>query len=148
MPLKKKKRLKTKKTLRKPSSKKPLSRRKKIKPAKGPLRRSSSEASKVHQRRPAKVKKKIVKIKKPAKEIPVGKVTHYFPKVQAAVIKITKDKIILGDNLRIKGSSTDFTQVADSIQIDRVPVPGAKKGQEIGLRVNSRAREGDLVYKA
>lgn len=92
-------------------------------------------------------KKKILKVKKASNEILVGKVTHYFPHVEAAVIKITKDKISSGDKLHIKGHSTDFTQVAESIQIDRVAVQSAKKGQEIGLKVTSRVRENDLVYK-
>ncbi len=103
--------------------------------------------------KPAAKKKKITKIAKIAKkkistnEVLIGKVTHYFPHVEAAVIKITKDKISPGDNLHVKGHSTDFTQVVDSIQIDRVPVTSAKKGQEIGLKVISRVREHDLVYR-
>lgn len=97
------------------------------------------------------LKKKILpklKAKKPSLETLVGKVTHYFPHVEAAVIKITKDKISIGDKLHIKGHSSDFTQTVDSLQIDRVPVDSAKKGQEIGLKVSSRVRENDQVYKA
>lgn len=105
------------------------------------------------QAKPVLKKKKILKVKKVSKtkkasnEILAGKVTHYFPHVEAAVIKITKDKISSGDKLHIRGHSTDFTQVAESIQIDRVPVQSAKKGQEIGLKVTSRVRENDSVYK-
>ncbi len=97
--------------------------------------------------KPATQKKKVSKIKKTSPEILVGKITHYFPHVEAAVIKITKDKINTGDTLHIKGHSSDFKQPADSIQIDRVPVESAKKGQEIGLKVKFRVRENDLVYR-
>lgn len=97
--------------------------------------------------KPAQRKKKTAQIKKTTNEVLAGKVTHYFPHVEAAVIKITKDKISMGDNLHIKGHSTDFTQTVDSIQIDRVAVNSAKKGQEIGLKVGSRVRDNDLVYK-
>ena len=94
-----------------------------------------------------KLKKKPLRVKQLTKETVVGRVTHYFPHVNAAVIKITKDSIKLGDNLHIKGHTTDFTQLADSLQIDRMPVKEAKKGQEIGLSVSSRVRSNDLVCK-
>lgn len=77
----------------------------------------------------------------------IGRVTHYFPKVRAAVIKITKGTIDLGDTLYIKGYTTDFKQKVASIQIDHVPIKRAGRPQEIGLRVRSRVRRGDLVYK-
>ncbi|MEI6632102.1 MAG: translation elongation factor-like protein, partial [bacterium] len=52
-----------------------------------------------------------------------------------------------GDMIRVKGHTTDFKQAADSLQIDRVPVTNAKKGDEIGLLVDSRVRQHDKVYK-
>ncbi len=99
------------------------------------------------------VKRKVVKkkpLKKPArirKENIIGVITHYFPKVRAAVIKLKKP-LNTGDVIKIKGHTTDLTQTATSLQIDRVPVDSAKKGQEIGLLVNSRVRQHDKVYKA
>lgn len=89
-------------------------------------------------------------LKKPArkfKENIIGVITHYFPKVRAAVIKLKKP-LNTGDVIKIKGHTTDLTQTAASLQIDRVPVDSAKKGQEIGLLVNSRVRQHDKVYKA
>jgi len=91
------------------------------------------------------VKKKPAKVKKPKQNV-VGKITHYFPKVRAAVIKV-KSPISVGDNLKIKGHTTDFTQVISSMQIDRVSIDTAKKGDEIGLLVNSRVRRRDVVIK-
>ena len=96
--------------------------------------------------------KKPVSKKKPAKKSPksegnlIGLITHYFPHVQAAVIKIKKP-IIIGDTLKIKGHTTDLTQIVSSMQIDRVEISSAKKGDEIGLQVSSRVRQGDKVYK-
>lgn len=90
-------------------------------------------------------------IRKPAKpkikENIIGIVTHYFPHVNAAVIKLKKP-LSNGDHIKIKGHTTDFTQVIDSMQIDHVPVNSAKKGQEIGLLVSSRVRQHDVVTKA
>ncbi|KPK96839.1 MAG: hypothetical protein AMJ95_12120 [Omnitrophica WOR_2 bacterium SM23_72] len=77
----------------------------------------------------------------------MGTVTHYFPHVRAAVIKL-KTPLSVGDSVKIKGHTTDFTQKVTSIQIDHVPISSAKKGDEIGLLVDSRVRQHDIVYKA
>jgi putative protease len=96
-------------------------------------------------RKSTKAKKTIKTIKKP-KENVIGTITHYFPKVQAAVIKL-KAAVAIGDTLKFKGHTTDFTQSVTSMQIDHVTVTAAKKGEEIGLLVNSRVREHDAVIK-
>lgn len=89
---------------------------------------------------------KAPRIKKPKQNI-IGEVTHYFPKVRAAVIKL-KAPLTTGDLVKIKGHTTDFQQTVTSLQIDHVPVASAKRGQEIGLLVDSRVRQHDIVYKA
>lgn len=91
------------------------------------------------------IKKSAVKVKKLKEDIQ-GIVTHYFPKVRAAVIKL-KAPLNVGDKVKIKGHTTDFTQTVASLQIDRVAINSAKKGQEIGLLVDSRVRQRDKVYK-
>lgn len=93
----------------------------------------------------AKKKSTVLKVKRP-KENVIGNITHYFPHVQAAVIKL-KANLAIGDTIKIKGHTTDFNQTISSMQIDRVPVNSAKVGQEIGLLINSRVRQHDLVYK-
>lgn len=97
------------------------------------------------------IKKKTNKkkpIKKSAKSAGdfIGLVIHYFPHVQAAVIKLKKP-LANGDTIKIKGHTTDLTQVVSSMQIDRINISRAKKGDEIGLQVNSRVRQQDKVYK-
>ena len=78
----------------------------------------------------------------PAKVI--GVVTHYFPHVEAAVIKLKKP-LSVGDTVLIKGHTTDFEQKIESMQVDHVPIQKAKKGDEIGLMVSKRVREHDLI---
>jgi len=78
------------------------------------------------------------------KEKLVGKITHYFGGIGVAVIKISgtlKD----GDKMRVKGASTDFAQLASSMEINRKRISEAKKGDDIGLKVNDRDRPGDAV---
>lgn len=89
----------------------------------------------------------VKKIPVKTKVIVVGKITHYFPKVRAAVIKL-KIPLSIGDRIKIKGHTTDFTEDVVSMQMDRVPVKAAKKGQEIGLMVQARVRRGDTVVMA
>ena len=77
----------------------------------------------------------------------IGIIIHYFPHVQAAVIKLKKP-LANGDTVKIKGHTTDLTQIVSSMQIDRVDIQAGKKGDEIGLLVSSRVRQGDKVYKS
>ncbi len=93
-------------------------------------------------------KKRVVKtsgIKRPKEKI-IGEITHYFPQVRAAVIKL-KAPLTVGALVKIKGHTTEFKQAVTSMQIDRVPIEQAKKGQEIGVQVDSRVRQHDIVYK-
>ena len=63
-------------------------------------------------------------------------------------MKVTKGTLSLGDEVHIKGHTTDFKQKVASIQLDRVPLEKAVKGQEIGIAVKSRVRQKDIVYRA
>ncbi len=75
----------------------------------------------------------------------VGKVTHYFSKIGVAVVELT-DTLKEGDKIRIKGSTTDFEQVVESMQIEHEQVKEATAGQSIGLKVKEKVREGDEVF--
>lgn len=77
----------------------------------------------------------------------VGEVSHYFSKISVAIVEL-KDKLAVGDKIKIKGHSTEFDQNVDSIQIDHKEVESAKKGDIVGLKVNDKVREGDKIYLA
>jgi len=77
---------------------------------------------------------------------PVGRVAHYFTKIGVAVVELT-DELRVGDRISVEGATTNFEQVVDSMQIEHEDVQVATAGQSIGLKVNQRVREGDLVYK-
>lgn len=78
----------------------------------------------------------------------IGEVFHYYPKPQVAAIRITEDALRVGDDIRIEGHTTDLAQRVESMEIDREAVESAKAGQEVGIRVESRVRAGDVVYRA
>ena len=81
-----------------------------------------------------------------AEERSIGVVMQYFAKAEVAAIQITDGEIKVGDTLRIKGATTEFTQKIDSMQIDRASVSSAKAGQSVGIKVKERVREHDRVF--
>ena len=80
------------------------------------------------------------------KVVEVGRITHFFSKISVAVIEL-KAPLKVGDTIVVKGPTTDFEQVVDSMQIEHKNVEKAEPGQSIGLRVVERVRETDMVYK-
>jgi translation elongation factor EF-Tu-like GTPase len=95
----------------------------------------------------AKSKKEIATKVQPVLGKEVGIVTHYFSQVNAAVVKIKKGSLKLGDQLYFKGHTTDLKSTIESLQIDRKPIPQAEAGDEIGVGVNDKVRVGDQVFK-
>lgn len=75
----------------------------------------------------------------------VGKVKHFYPRISVAVIEVL-DEIKLGDDILIRGKTTNFKQKVESIQIEHEQVEKAKRGDSIGLKVAERVREGDEVF--
>ena len=107
-------------------------------------KRKPKKPTKKAPKKKAKAKKKaFAKTQTPKAQI-IGVVTHYFSHVQAAVVKLKKP-LAVGDTVLIKGSTTNFEQRVESMQIDHVSIQTAKKGDEIGLEVKDRVREHDLL---
>lgn len=76
----------------------------------------------------------------------VGKVAHFFARISVAVVEL-KAPISVGDRIIIKGSTTNLEQTVESMEIEHEKVARAEAGQSIGLKVNDRVRENDVVYK-
>ena len=77
----------------------------------------------------------------------VGVIVKFFAKPSVAAIDVNNGTIKKGDTLRYKGSTTDFTEVVTSMEVDNQPIEEAKTGDMIGIKVKERVRENDLVYK-
>lgn len=80
-------------------------------------------------------------------EFEIGAVTHYFGHVSVAAISLTHGDLAVGDTIRIKGHTSDFTMLVDSVQIEHEKLTVARKGQNVGIRVPARAHEHDKVFK-
>ena len=81
-----------------------------------------------------------------AKDKQIGTVSNYFDHVKVAAIKLT-GPLKKGDSVEIKGGEVDFKQKIASMQIQREKVEKAKKGDEIGIKVNHKVRKGYKVFK-
>ena len=77
----------------------------------------------------------------------IGRVTHYWAKIGVAGIEITAGEIHVGDTIRFKGHTTDFTQRLDSMQVEHDAVTVARAGDSVGLKVADHVRDHDEVYK-
>jgi translation elongation factor EF-1alpha len=78
--------------------------------------------------------------------IKIGQITHYFSKIGVAVVELTAP-LAVGDRILVKGPSTDFEQVVESMQIEHENIPRAEAGQSIGLKMAEHVKERDIVYK-
>ena len=78
--------------------------------------------------------------------VEVGRITHFFTKINVAVVELTAP-LAVGDRILIKGPTTDLEQVVQSMQIEHENIERAEAGQSIGLKVEQRVREIDIVYK-
>lgn len=76
----------------------------------------------------------------------IGIVEDYFGKISVIAVKL-ESELKVGDKIHIKGHTTDFIQTVESIQIEHQNVSSAKKGDNVGIKVEQKARKGDIVYK-
>lgn len=129
---------KSKKTQKKKATRK--------KTAKRPAKRATARAKK-----PAEAKRPVRQPVKgptvPPGEQPIGHVTHYYSRLRVAVVKLDRGPLQVGDVIHVKGHTSDFRQVVESMQIEHQPIAKAVPGDDFGLKVSDHAREHDVVYR-
>ncbi len=77
----------------------------------------------------------------------IGRITHYFSKINVGVIELSKGTLQVGDTIRIKGHTSDFYQKVESMQLEHASVDSIKPGEPVGIKVESSVRENDVVFK-
>lgn len=77
----------------------------------------------------------------------IGKITHYFSKINVGILELSKGTLQVGDTIHIKGHTTDYYQKVESMQVEHKPVDSVQKGESAGLKVEGPVRENDLVFK-
>jgi hypothetical protein len=76
----------------------------------------------------------------------LGRVDDYFSKVGVIALRLNKP-LAVGDKIRVKGHTTDFTQPVKSIQIDHEAVDRGRRGAAVGIKVKKKCRRGDHLFK-
>lgn len=77
----------------------------------------------------------------------IGVVIHYWNHIQVAGIHLTDGELLVGDTIRVKGHTSDFTQQIGSMQVDNQEVEAARAGDDVGVKMVDHAREHDEVFK-
>jgi putative protease len=79
-------------------------------------------------------------------EVEIGNVSDFFARPVVAGITLT-GTLKVGDNIHIKGHTTDIELIVESMQVNNINVTEGKTGDAIGIKVPDRVRAGDHVYK-
>ena len=79
-------------------------------------------------------------------EAEIGTITHYYGHLSVVIIQLS-DVLKVGDNIHIKGHTSDFTQDVSSMQIEHKDVSEAKAGDLAGIKVAQKAHPHDKVFK-
>jgi putative protease len=82
-----------------------------------------------------------------ATEEKVGIVDGYYAKIGVAAIRLTDGALQVGDQIRIRGHTTDFTQKVESLQLEHRAIERAERGSEAALKVRERVRLHDQILK-
>jgi putative protease len=150
MPTKKKAKSKTKRRS-KPIAKKPVAKKPvgKKAVAKKPVAKKAVEKKPVAKKP---VEKKPRQVMPPAPPPPpgerIGVVTHYYGHLSVAVVKLEPGTTLrVGDNIHVKGHTTDFSQPVESLQVAHAPVNEVGPNDDFGLKVKDHVREHDVVYR-
>lgn len=76
----------------------------------------------------------------------IAVVTNFFAEPYVAALEM-EGNLKIGDKIRIKGATTDFEQIVESIEIAHESKEEVKKGDDVGIKVNERVRPNDEVFK-
>ena len=112
---------------------------KKITKTKKPIKKTAKKEVKA-------VKAKVQKPVRQAHGKPIGVVTHFYGGIDVAIVKFKKP-VKKGSVIKIKGATTDFEQEVKSMQYDHKDIDIAKKGQEVGMKVDDKVRDGDEIFE-
>jgi len=77
---------------------------------------------------------------------PLAEVKHWYGKINVAVLKLN-GTLKKGDIIRVQKGEVEFEETIKSMQINRVDVDKAKKGDDVAIQLSQKAKEGALVYK-
>ena len=75
----------------------------------------------------------------------VGEIKNYFDRIGVAVVSVLAP-IKTGDKIKIMGSN-EFKMEVASMQVEHEAIEEAKKGDDIGMKVDQPVKKGDEIFK-
>lgn len=78
----------------------------------------------------------------------IGVIDHYYDKIGVAVVKLEAGKLKVGDKIKIKDGTGNelLEQEVTSMQIDGKNIDSAKKGDDFGMKIDKKVKEGYEVH--
>jgi len=76
----------------------------------------------------------------------IGEIVKFYDNLGVAIVKLY-GQLNKGDRIHVVGSKTDFEQEVDSMELNNAPTLEGKMGDEVGIKLQSPAKEGDVVLK-
>lgn len=76
----------------------------------------------------------------------IGIVENYYPKQQAAAIRLLEEGLSIGDEILIEGNTTYLKQQVSSLMKKGINLQTAEKGDAVGLSVDGAVRKNDRVF--
>ena len=73
----------------------------------------------------------------------IGRIIHYYPRINVGIVELTDGEINLGDVIHVQGKQTNLVQPVDSLQIDHQNISHADKGRRVGIRLKDRVKNHD-----
>lgn len=80
-----------------------------------------------------------------AKEKEIGKIIHFYDKIDVGVIEL-KSSLKVGDKIHVQGAHDDFEQTIESMQLEHEQIESGKKGQQIAIKVDQPVHKSDKVF--
>jgi putative protease len=78
----------------------------------------------------------------------IGVIDHYYDKIGVAVIKLESGKLKVGDKIKVfdREGNELFEQEVASMQINGTSVDSVKKGDDFGMKIDQKVKEGYEVH--
>lgn len=76
----------------------------------------------------------------------IGEVEHYFEKINVIAFKLLKP-LRIGEHILIESPKGLFEEKLSSMQINKKDVMGARKGDDIGIKIKFQPKAGGAIYK-
>ncbi|MBW2981289.1 U32 family peptidase [Candidatus Woesearchaeota archaeon] len=81
------------------------------------------------------------------KKVYIGKIIHFYSRINVAEVKIETKRLKIGDKIMIQGPTTGvYEQKLQSIEVKHKKIKQAKKGNVIAVKLEKPARKNDRLY--